>query len=79
MRHSGRTLNYLERISLSDVTHMMSMADLVAISIETQRIDSGCSLEKQFIELIHKNHRMVLYLTINHVDLCHGYVCGLLT
>ena len=35
MRHSGRTLNYLERISLFDVTHMMSMADPVAISIET--------------------------------------------
>ena len=46
----------MERISLSDLTHVMSMADLVAISIETPRIDSGCSLEKYFIELIYVNH-----------------------
>ena len=38
------TLNYLERIGLSDMTHMMSMVDPVAIDIEILRIDSGCSL-----------------------------------
>ena len=27
---------------------MMSMTDLVAIGVETQRIDNGCSLEKEF-------------------------------
>ena len=33
----------------------MSMADPMAISMETLRIDSGCSLEKEFTELIHMN------------------------
>ena len=48
-----RTSNYPERITLSNPTHMMSMADPMAISVETLRIDSGCSLEKEFIEIIH--------------------------
>ena len=34
---------------------MMSMADPVAIGVETLRIDSGCSLENKFIELMHMN------------------------
>ena len=34
-----------------DPTHMMSMANLVAIGVETPKIDSGCSFEKEFIEL----------------------------
>ena len=55
MRYSRRTWNYLERIALSHLTHMMSMIDPVAISVETLRIDSGCSLEKEFIELIYMN------------------------
>ena len=46
--YSRRTLNYPERIALSDLTHIMSMADLVAISVETPRIDRRCSLEKEF-------------------------------
>ena len=50
-----RTLNSLERITLSDLIHMMNMVDHVTISIETPRIDSGCSLEKEFIELIPTN------------------------
>ena len=49
------TSNYPERISLSDLPHMMSMADPVAIGVETPRIDSGCSLEKEFTELIRMN------------------------
>ena len=55
MGYSRRTSNYPERIALSDLTHMMSMADPVAIRIETPRIDSGCSLEKEFTELICMN------------------------
>ena len=55
MGYSRRTSNYPERITLSDLTHMMSMADLVAIGVETPRIDSGCSLEKEFTELIRMN------------------------
>ena len=55
MGYSRRTLNYLERVALSNPTHMMSMVDLIAIGIETQRIDSGCSLEKEFTKLIRIN------------------------
>ena len=55
MGYSRRTLNYVERITLSDLTHMVSMANLVTISVETPRIDSGCSLEKEFTELICMN------------------------
>ena len=55
MRYLRRTLNYLESVALSDLTHMMSIVDPIAISVETLRIDSGCSLEKEFIELIRMN------------------------
>ena len=33
MGYSRKTSNYLEKIALSDPTHMMSMADLVSISV----------------------------------------------
>ena len=79
MRYSRRTLNYPERIALSNLSHMMSMVDPIAIGVETLRIDSGCSLEKDFTELIRMNPCMVLYLTVNQVDSCHGCVCGSLT
>ena len=46
MVYSRRTSNYPKRIKLSNITHMMSMVDLVAIGVETLRIDNGCSLEK---------------------------------
>ena len=49
------TSYYTERITLFDPTHMMSMADRVAISMETLRIDSGYSLTKEFTELICMN------------------------
>ena len=52
MGYSRRALNYPEIIALSNPTHTMSMVDLVAIGVETLRIDSGCSFEKEFIELI---------------------------
>ena len=55
MGYSRRTSNYLERITLSNPTHMMSMDDPIAIGVETLRIDSGCSLEKEFTELIRMN------------------------
>ena len=34
---------------------MMSKADPIAIDVETLKIDSGCSLEKEFAELIIMN------------------------
>ena len=55
MGYSKRTSNCPERITLSDLTHMMSVTDLVAIGAETPRIDKGCSLEKEFTELICMN------------------------
>ena len=55
MGHSRRTSNNLEIIALSNPTHMMSMVDPIAIGVETLRIDSGCSLEKEFTELIRMN------------------------
>ena len=47
-----RTSNYQEIIALSEPTHTMSIADHVAIYVETLRIDSGCYLEKKFAKLI---------------------------
>ena len=76
MRYSRRTSNYPEGITLSNPTHMMSMANTIAISVETQRIDSGCSLEKEFTELIRMNPLIVLYLTVSQIDSCHRCVCG---
>ena len=52
--------NYLKIIILFDLTHMMSMADPIAIDVETPRIDSGCSMEKDFTKLIYMNPCMVL-------------------
>ena len=43
---------------------MMSMADPIAIGVEILRIDSGCSLEKGFAELIRMNP-LIVYLTVN--------------
>ena len=52
MGYSRRISNYLKRITLSNLTHVMSMADPIVVGVETLRIDNGCSLEKEFIELI---------------------------
>ena len=51
-----RTLNYQEKIALSNLNHMMSMTDLMDISLETPRIDSRCCLEKEFTKLICIRH-----------------------
>ena len=58
---------------------MMSMLDPIAIGVETLRIDNGCLLEKEFIELIRMNPRIVLYPTVNQVDSCHSCVGDPLT
>ena len=55
MGHSRRISNNPERITLSNTTHMMSMAYPIAIGVETLRIDIGCSLDKEFTELIPMN------------------------
>ena len=58
-------LNYLERIKLSYLTHMMSMVDFVAINMKISRIDSWKYFEKEVIELIRMNPYMILYLNVN--------------
>ena len=55
MGYSRWISNYPKRITLYDPTHIMSMADPVAISVETIRIDSECSLEKEFTKLMRMN------------------------
>ena len=55
MGYSIRTSSYPKRIARSNLTHMMSMIDPVVIGTETIMIDSGCSLEKEFTELIRMN------------------------
>ena len=79
MGYSRRTLNYQERIEISNPIHMMSMVDPIAIGVETLMIYSGCSLEKDFTKFICMNPCLVLYITFNQVDSCHGCVCGPLT
>ena len=55
-----RTSNYLKRIALYNIMHMLSMVDHVAISVETLKIDIGCYLEKEFTLLICMNLLMVI-------------------
>ena len=47
MGYFKRTSNYIE-ITLFDLTHMMSMVDLVGIGGETSMIDNEWSLEEFF-------------------------------
>ena len=55
MGYLRKTFNYPKRIVLFNLTHVMSMADPIAIGVDTLKIDSGCSLEKMLIALIHMN------------------------
>ena len=55
MGYSRGASNYLKRIPVYDLTHMMSMTDHVTLSAEALRIDSGCTLEKEFTKLIGMN------------------------
>ena len=55
MGYYKKASNYPKRITLADLTHIMSMADLVAIGVETLRVDSGYFLEKDFTKLIPMN------------------------
>ena len=52
------------------------MADTMTIGLETPQIDSGCSLEKELIELIYMNSEMILSENFTQVDSCHGYIRG---
>ena len=73
-----RTSNYLERIALFGPTHMISIIDPLAINVETPRINSGCSLEKEFTKLIYiipiwycvKLLIKLIHMTIVYMVLC---------
>ena len=60
MIYSRVTSNYLKKKTLSDPSHMMSIVDPIVIHDEILWIDSRCSLEKEFIELIRMNHSMII-------------------
>ena len=60
MGYLRRTSVYPERIAPFDPTHMMSMTNPAAISVEILTIDSQWSLKKEFTKLIHKNPLMVI-------------------
>ena len=45
----------MEIILLFDLTHMLSVASLMAIGVRTLRIDSGGTLVKEFTKLICMN------------------------
>ena len=57
----------------------MIIIDPMAISVKIPKIDSGCYLEKESIELIHKKPLMELCLNVNQVYLCHACVHDPLT
>ena len=48
MGYLRRKSNYPKRIVLSDLTHMMSIANPMAMHVKIPRIDSVCSLDKEF-------------------------------
>ena len=55
MRYLRRISNYLEIIVISNLTHMMSMADLVVVGVEKLRINGGHFSDKEFTKLIRMN------------------------
>ena len=55
MGYLRRTSNYLGRITLSNLTHMIRIANPVVIHVETPMINCEYYLEKEFIELIFIN------------------------
>ena len=79
IRYSIRVSKYLERVTLFNLTHKMHMDGLVALDVDTLKVNNGCPLEKQFTKLIHRKPLMVLYLTVNHIDSCHDCICASLT
>ena len=46
-----KDIELLKKIALSDLTHIMNIADHLVINMETIRINSGCSLEKSSLNL----------------------------
>ena len=59
-----KNINIFE-ITLSNPAKKINIVDLLAINLETLKIDNKCYLEKIFIELIRMNLSRKLYLTVN--------------
>ena len=55
-------------MAISDQTHVISMTDIVSISMERPKVDSEYPLEKEPTRLICINPNMILYLSVNHVN-----------
>ena len=68
MGYSRRASNYPKIITLSDLTCMMRMRNLVAITMKILMIDNRCSFEKYVIKLIRMNPLIILYLTVDQVN-----------
>ena len=60
-----KVIRYPDRIQMHYLTRKMRMIDPMIICVETPRHVIGCSLGKEFIELIRMNHRIILYMIIN--------------
>ena len=62
-----KTLNYLKRMILFYLTHMMNMADFITIRVYTSIIDSGYYLEKRdhIIYLYHSCVDRLIYFEYN--------------
>ena len=69
----SRTLKYLGRIILPNLTHKMSMIDCGHHCGDTKFV-GDLRYEVHLINCM--NLRMVLNPTINHIDSYHDYVCG---
>ena len=65
---------YFVKKVLFNFTYMMSVIDLMAISVETLMIDSWYFSKKEFVELICID--LWVNLKVNQVNLFHGCLCG---
>ena len=59
-----------------DSTHMMIITNDVVISVEIPKVACGYYLKEEFTKLVCLNPLMLLYLTINYIDLFYSSLCG---
>ena len=75
MGYFKRTLNYQEKVALSDLTHTMSMVDFEAINMETSMIDCGWSFNNSSLNY---QERIALANLTHIMSMARfsGYRCG---
>ena len=61
--------NYLKRITLYDLAHLMSMTNHIVFGVEILKIDSWCCLEKEVTKLIRMNRSLVLCWDLRSISL----------